>query len=117
MKVILDTNAVMAVGEFGLDVFGEVKGTLFIVEGTLQELEKIQQAQRGKFKAAAKLGVSLLKRKDIESLPDLKNDVDSSLVAYSQKGYVVLTQDATLKKRLQKPYLTIRQKKKVVMVR
>ncbi|MAG73260.1 hypothetical protein CL620_03030 [archaeon] len=121
-QVLLDTNAVMAVGEFGLDVFAAVENAAFsskiyVVQGTITELKKIMEEQRGKYKAAAKLGLALLTQKKITVLPDLADDVDSSLVEYSTKGYMVLTQDVELKKRLTKPYATIRQKKKVIVVK
>lgn len=72
--------------------------------------------QRGKYKQAAKLALSLLKAKGVTVL-ESKGHVDDLLVAYSKKGFVVLTQDLGLKRRLQKPYLTIRQKKRIMVVK
>ncbi|PIN74189.1 DNA-binding protein [Candidatus Woesearchaeota archaeon CG10_big_fil_rev_8_21_14_0_10_45_16] len=122
MKTILvDTNALMAIGEFGVDIFSELDRCsdfpykVAILEGTISELEKISQEQRGKYKLAAKLALSIIKSKNVKVIKSLGN-VDDLLTAYSRKGYLILTQDMALKRRLQKPYLTIRQKKKVVMV-
>tara|TARA_Y100000310_G_C20040957_1_gene516142 strand:- start:29 stop:400 length:372 start_codon:yes stop_codon:yes gene_type:complete len=121
-RVIIDTNALMAIGEFKLDVFTalndvlDVKYSLFILSGTVNELNKIKKEQRGKYKLAASLGLSLLKRKGVKVLKG-EGYVDDLLVEHSIKGDLVLTQDIGLKRRLVKPYLTIRQKKKVVLVK
>ena len=82
-----------------------------------KELDNIQKEQRGKEKQAARLALSLLKHQNVEVLEDdgTEKYVDDRLVYHSQQGDLVLTQDAGLKKRLQKPYLTIRQKKMVVL--
>ncbi len=42
--------------------------------------------------------------------------VDDNLVYESGQGNLILTQDRDLKKRLQRPFLTIRQKKFIVML-
>jgi len=127
-KVIIDTNALMAISEMGLDIFSAIdeacdfKYKLFILEGTVKELEKVVQEQRGRFKQAAKLALALLKKKQesnqvsIIKDPDPSKYVDDNLVALSKEGYLVLTQDVELKKKLIKPYLTIRQQKKVMVV-
>ena len=121
-KIILDTNALMAIAEFKLDIFQaleeccDFKFKLLVLEGTISELEKIKLEQRGKYKRAAQLGLSILKAKNVRILKG-KGDVDDLLAEHSIKGDLVLTQDIGLKKRLVKPYLTIRQKKKIVVVR
>ncbi|MBS3123172.1 hypothetical protein J4437_00915, partial [Candidatus Woesearchaeota archaeon] len=56
-----------------------------------------------------------LKNKLILILPH-SGYVDDLLVEKSREGAVILTQDMQLKKRLIKPYLTIRQKKMLMMV-
>ena len=120
-KIFIDTNALMAVSEFKIDIFSEIKECcnfkyeLFVLEGTITELEKIRVEQRGKFKLAASLAIKLIEAKCVKVLPS-EDNVDDLLVAYS-KNYLVLTQDVELKKRLSKPYLTIRQKKKVILVK
>ena len=117
MKIILDTNALMAVGEFGVDVFRQLEhDLLYVLSGTIEELEKIQENQKGKHKRNAQVALSLLQRKSVKVLQS-SGHVDDVLVEYSTKGYHILTQDLGLKRRLQKPYLTIRQKKRVVEVR
>ena len=120
-KVILDTNAVMEMVEFKIDLFRELERILDIpyqvgvVEGTIKELEEIIKNQRLRFSRAAKMGLALLKAKKVQVLTG-KGKVDDVLAQYSQDGALILTQDRELKKRLQKPFLTIRQKKVVEMV-
>ena len=121
-KIIIDTNALMAVSEFKIDIFSEIKEAcnfkykLFVLEGTLTELERIRIEQKGKHKRAAQLAIKLIEAKNVSILPGEEN-VDDWLVIYSKKGHLILTQDVQLKKRLSKPYLTIRQKKKIILVR
>ena len=120
-KIILDTNAVMAISEFKLDLFAELDKVcdfvyqVFVLQGTLDELEKIKQEQRARFREGARLGLSILKAKGVHIIL-ATGDVDGLLVERSKRGDLVLTQDVLLKRRLQKPYLTIRQKKKVILV-
>jgi rRNA-processing protein FCF1 len=121
-KIILDTNALMAIDEFKIDLFSEInnfcdfKYKLYVLQGSIDELNKIISDQRGKYQRAAKLALGLIKAKKVEVLSS-SGDVDDLLVNYSKKEDLVLTQDIELKKRLQKPYLIIRQKKYVRMVK
>ncbi len=106
----------MAVGEFKIDVFSQLEfDRVSVLSGTVNELKKIKQEQKGKYKRYAALALSLLKQKNVNVL-ESTGHVDNVLVSYSVKGYHILTQDIKLKRRLQKPYLTIRQKKKVVEI-
>ena len=121
-RVIIDTNALMAIADLKLNLFTEINATLdfpyqlFVLEGTIDELNKIIKEQRGKYKRAAKLILAILKAKNIGVIKE-KGYVDHILVEHSKLGDLILTQDIILKKKLTKPYLTIRQKKKVILVR
>ncbi|MBT3835698.1 DNA-binding protein [Candidatus Woesearchaeota archaeon] len=120
-RIILDTNALMAINEFKLDVFSAIERgmnepyELVVLDGVLDELHKIMVEQKGKYKLSAKLALSILDAKRIK-IVESEGNVDDFLVTLSEKGQLVLTQDVELKKRLKKPYLTIRQKKKVILV-
>ena len=74
------------------------------------------EEQRGKYKRAAKLALGIIKAKGIKKIAG-EGYVDDLLISFSKQGYLVLTQDINLKKRLTKPYLTIRQKKRIVLVK
>lgn len=119
--IIIDTNAWMAITEFKLDLFaalerdGDFLYRIVVLQGIIDELEKVISEQRGRFRQAALLALGIIKAKEIKLLPET-GDVDDLLVEHSKKGDLVLTQDAALKRRLKKPYLTIRQKKKIIVV-
>ncbi len=126
--VLLDTNALMAVGEFHLDIFSALREacdfpyTVAVLQGTVQELQGIAGTQRGKYSRAAKLALQLLQKHKVQvqehMLPEGEaTSVDKVLAELSRMGMLVLTQDKALKKKLKKPYLIIRQKKRVVLVR
>ncbi|MBT3297429.1 hypothetical protein HN385_00735 [archaeon] len=127
-KIILDTNALMAVAEFNLDVFTEVgyccdfTYQLYVLKSTITELEKIKVEQKLKYKLYAKLALSILTQKmgskEVKLLADQKPELstDDNLILESKQGVLVLTQDIALKRKLTRPYLTIRQKKKVVVM-
>ncbi|MBI2112392.1 hypothetical protein HYT52_02555 [Candidatus Woesearchaeota archaeon] len=92
-KIIIDTNALMAISDFKIDLFSEIKKCcdigykLCIVEGTVKELEKIQKEQRGKEKQAARLVLSLLKHQNVEVLEGKGTEqyVDDQLVTTLNK--------------------------------
>src|SRR3989338_1043217 len=120
-KIIIDTNALMAISELKIDIFAEdykvcdFPYQLAVLQGTLDELDKIMREQSGKDRQAAKLAKALLLAKKVVVIAE-KGNVDDILVEHSLKADLVLTQDQGLKKRLRRPYLTIRQKKRVIMV-
>ena len=120
-QVIIDTNAWMAITEFKLDIFTALERdcdfsyNAVTLAGVIEELQKVVSEQRAKFRQAALLALGIIKVKKIPVLPELGN-VDDLLVEHSKKGDLVLTQDAQLKKRLKRPYLTIRQKKRIILV-
>tara|TARA_Y100000310_G_C20216938_1_gene593942 strand:- start:40 stop:408 length:369 start_codon:yes stop_codon:yes gene_type:complete len=120
-KIILDTNSLMAIAEFKIDIFSELEKACdfnyetHTLSGTIDELNKITEEQRGKYKRAAKLALTIIKTKKVKIIKSVGN-VDNKLVELSKKGNIILTQDIGLKRRLTKPYLTIRQKKKIVII-
>lgn len=121
-KVILDTNFLMAVAQFRIDIFSEIKRVcdfpykICIIDRTVDELNNIVKNQRGKDKDAAKLALSLIKSKDIEKL---KTDKGSyvDLLLLDQKDAVIATQDRELRAKLKEKNihtLMIRQKKYII---
>ena len=119
--IIIDTNAWMAIVEFKLDIFAALERDcdfpyrIAVLQGTIDELRKIVSEQRTKFRQAALLALGIIEVKKPRIIPG-KGKVDDLLAQHSAAGDLVLTQDALLKKRLLKPYLTIRQKKKIMIV-
>ena len=119
--IIIDTNALMAIDEFELDIFSALKESCdfpyqaAVLSKTMEELGKIMEDQRLKYKKAAKMALEIIQKKKVLII-ESEGDADDVLVDYSKKGYLILTQDQGLKKRLKKPYLTIRQKKRIIII-
>ena len=108
MKTVLpDTNALMAMVEFKIDIFSEIAKTLdfpvtiCILQGTMNELTKIILGESPKHAKAARLAQTLIKKRNVEIMPS-PNDVDNQLEKYSRQGYLILTQDKELKRKLTK---------------
>lgn len=93
-----------------------------VLDKSIDELKKISKTGKGKEKRAAKTGLALIRKKGFKVIRTINYekglDVDSILVEEAKKGAIIATQDAGLKKRLKKikvPYITLRQKKYVVI--
>lgn len=117
-KIILDTNFLLIPAQFKVDIFSEIqriadfKYQLFVLDKTLDELNKIIKQQKGRHKAAAKLALALIKNKKVKTIKTSSEKyVDDLLVEYSKKGAIIATQDLGLKNRLKKPYIILKQKK------
>lgn len=120
-KIIIDTNVFMTIAEFKIDVLSELERAcdfpyfVAVLEGTVEELEKIKTEQPLKHKRIAQLALALIKGQKITIIPE-KGNVDEALIKHSIQGEIVLTQDRELQQKLQKPYMIIRQKKKIVII-
>jgi rRNA-processing protein FCF1 len=91
---------------------------LRIVEGTLEELNKLIEKGDSKEKKAAKFGLSLIKQYKVGIINKDEGDVDSTIAALP-KGTVVATQDMELKRRLKEKghsLLVLRQQKYLQLV-
>lgn len=122
--IILDTNFLLIPGMFGVDIFSEIqrvypfKSEFAIMRPTLDELAALAQG-RNRDGAAAKLGVGLIKAKNINTLPTAVKHADDAIVAAAEKlkkqgACLVATQDAQLRARLKKTgirVIILRQKK------
>lgn len=128
-KVILDTNFLLIPGQFNVNVFAEIELVigksvkLYIIDKTINELNKIMVFGKAKDASAAKLGMALagahLKQKSLKILPSFPNkSVDDAVVAKSNKKIYIATQDKELKKRVKKKgaqVITLKQKKYLVL--
>lgn len=102
MKIVLDTNALMAPVQSGVDIFSGL-ATLdfdeFIVpSGVVRELERLASSGRGADQNAARVAISLLDRCRIVETNG--NVDDAILMLATGTGAAVLTNDAELKARL-----------------
>jgi len=125
-KILLDTNFLLAVHQFKVDIFSEIykemrfKYKLFVLDRSIEELKKIVENQKGKSKEAAKIALKLVIIKDVEVVKTINDEsVDDAIVKLAEKeSFIVATQDKELKKRLKEKKVAIiilRQKKKIVL--
>ena len=121
-RIILDTNALLAITQFKLDIFSTLerqiddKYALFVLDKIQKELEKLIKESRLSEKKAAKLALALITHKNVEVIKTPENGLTVDEELLRMKGYAVLTQDAELKRQLKEQgieVLTIRQKKKI----
>ncbi len=119
-NIILDTNFLLVPAEMNVDIFTEIsrifrdKVQFFILDKSLEELDKVAEKGRQKEKLAVKMTKSLLKTQNIKILIcDHEGSVDDILVKLS-KNYIIATQDKELKRRIQHNILSVRQKKYVM---
>lgn len=122
-KVIVDTNALLIPGEFGVDIFEELERLgyehIIVPEAVLSELDRLRQRPdlKGKEKRAAKIGYSLVlkyvheehdgcmvtinKEEDEEESEGRKRDVDELIAKMALKlKAAVLTSDEPLRRKL-----------------
>lgn len=108
-RVIIDTNGLMIPGQFGLDIFSELKRLGFepylVARASVRELEKICSEGRGRDRTAAKIALSLLDRCTIIEKNGFADDIITDMAV--DMNTAVLTNDIELKKRLCSKGVTI----------
>ncbi len=109
MKVIIDTNGLMIPGQFGLDIFSELKrlgfDSFLVLRASVRELERISIEGKGKHKKAAKIALSLLDKCTIVEKNGFVDDIIENIAV--EMNAAVLTNDIELKKRLFSKGVTI----------
>lgn len=120
--IILDTNVLMGIGQFKIDIFSELERVcdfnfeVRVLDKTIRELEKILKEGGGKERERAKLALEIIKKKGIKEIKTREGKVDDILVELGSKGARVVTQDKELKRKIKEAggqVMTIRQKKKI----
>lgn len=102
MKVIIDTNGLMAQGKFGVDVFEEL-GRLgydeyVLPSAVVDELKALEKKVRGSDKAALAVAKSLALRCQVVEAP---GEADNAIVELAKKLVApVFTNDSELRRRL-----------------
>ena len=130
-KIIIDTNFLISMVRFKIDLFSELqricdfKYTVFIVNGIVNELEKLAETGKPKDKIAAMISLELIKKKKIKIIKTpsknkrVKN-VDLLILNLIKKGnFIVATQDKELKREIRKkgvPIIALRQKKYLKLI-
>ncbi|MGC9514487.1 PIN domain-containing protein [Methanocrinis sp.] len=110
MKVLLDTNALMVPGQFGLDVFRELEElgyrSFLVPSPVLSELEALARvADSRRDRTAARVGLALASGCEIV---EASGEADDCLVDLAQnEGAAVFTNDKELKKKLSTRGVTV----------
>lgn len=115
-RIILDTNFLLAIGQFRIDIFSELERicdfpySVYVLDKTVDELNKILITPGKKDKSAAKLALEIIKDR-IEIIKTGEGYVDDILVKIADNETIIATQDRELKKRIKTRIITIKQKK------
>ena len=110
-KVIFDTNFLLAPAQLKIDIY-KIEGKLYTLGSCLNELKRIskERTKRGMY---ARVAIDIMKIKDIEIIKDERN-ADRILMEYSEKGYIIATNDSAIIKQLKelgRIVIRIKQKK------
>ncbi|AJF61770.1 TPA: hypothetical protein HA239_01705 [Candidatus Woesearchaeota archaeon] len=130
-KIILDTNFVFLPFTLKIDIFSEIDRimhepyNLFVMEDTIDELDRIMQEQKGRDRETAKMALQLLEKKGVGKQKSLymtgnskKPIVDDIILALADKNHIVATQDRELRKKLtEKGIRTIYARKKSLEIK
>ncbi len=130
-KIILDTNFLVSAVRFKVDIFSEIERIcdfryqLYVVQGIIDEFKKLAEKGKPKDRAAAKISLELIKKKNIKIIKNIaKNkrvkNVDLLILNLVKKGnFIVATQDKELKREIKKkevPIIVLRQKKYLKLI-
>jgi len=118
MKIILDTNFLMAVSQFKINIFSQLRGhQIYVVNTVIRELERFSKGSSKRAKAA-QLALTLVKTKHLKVLKSKEKSADRSLILYAKRGYIIATQDKVLQKKIKDKggqIIYIRQRKYVII--
>ena len=126
-KILLDTNFLLAVYQFKVDIFTELDRVcnfdfkLFVLDKTIEELKKIVEEQKGKNKEAAKIALKLIAIKKINIIKTKSNIKTDDVIrdVAAKDNYIVATQDKDLKRKLINQgasVIVLRQKKVLAII-
>jgi len=130
-KIIIDTNFLVSTIRFKIDLFSELqricdfKYTTCIVDGIIDELEKLAETGKQKDKIAARISLELIKKKKVKIIRiPTKNkrvkNVDLLILNLIKEGnFIVATQDKELKREIKKkrvPLIVLRQKRYLKLI-
>jgi rRNA-processing protein FCF1 len=110
-RVILDTNAILMLFEFSIDLESELtrllgKYKIIVPKPIYNELIFLSQEGKGQKRVNAKASLDLVKKYEIIDI-DAKDADESVLILAKKTNGVVVTNDRELKKRLKKNSISI----------
>jgi len=121
-KAILDTNFILTCVKQKIDFLDEIKFMgikVLIPEEVLDEVRKIMKSgKKLHFRENAKLALKILNKNGFKKIKLGTAHVDKGLVNFAEKNkdVIVATLDRELKKKIKKPKLVIRGKKRLEIV-
>lgn len=120
-KIILDTDFLVHCAENRVDYVTEMericnfKYQLYVIDKTMDELDRIIEKKKQKARLAAKLAKIILKAKKIPEIKTKKDKTTDELMLENlDKDTIIATMDANLKRILKKksvPVVILRQRK------
>jgi hypothetical protein len=126
-QVILDTNFLLIPGQFMVDIFAELERVvhepfdMFVVDKSINELNKLTISGKEKDRFAAKLALALIRQKNLKTLHSFvtKRSVDDIIVKKADSNTYVATQDRALRERLREKgakLIGLRQQKYLIIM-
>ena len=118
--ILIDTNLLMAIEQFNIDIFSELERIspekCAVLDKSIDELKKLA-AQKGKTKSAAQLALKIVIAKKIHIIKsESELQTDDILAQLSHEGMIVATQDRELQKRLKRPYIVMRSRSHLELI-
>lgn len=104
-RVILDTNFLTIPYQFNIDIFKEIEGVvegnyeLITLDCVINELEQLKKG-KGKDAAAAKVGLLLIKEKNVKVIKTCEKNVDNTIYKIADQNTIVATNDKDLIRKL-----------------
>jgi rRNA-processing protein FCF1 len=111
-RVILDTNFLTIPYQFNIDIFSEIdrvvegKYELTTLDCVVDELEKLKKT-RGKNAVAAKVGLILIKEKNVKVIKTNEKRVDNAIYKFADNNTIVATNDRDLIRKLKSKNIKI----------
>jgi len=121
-KVVLDTNFILSCVKQKIDFLNEIRFIgmkILIPEEVLEEIKKIENSgKKLHFRENAGLALKILEKGGFEKIRLKAENVDKGLANFAErnKEVIIATLDKKLKKKIKKPKLVIRGKKKLEII-
>lgn len=121
-KAILDTSFILTCVKQKIDFLDEIElmgMDVLIPEEVLDEVRKIMKSgKKLHFRENAKLALKILNKNGFKKIKLGTAHVDKGLVNFAEKNkdVIVATLDRELKKKIKKPKLVIREKKRLEVI-
>jgi rRNA-processing protein FCF1 len=121
-KILLDTNFILICIKQKIDFFEELKlrgFKIIIPENVIREIKKIKKSrQKQRHREIADLALKILNKSSFEKIKFEKRNLDNAIAEFANKNenITVATLDRELKKKIKKPKLIIRGKKKLEII-